>query len=315
MAIKRKAFKITVFIVEIILIISVFLFFYLNTKITTKKIIFIPQGTIKSIVAHLSKEGYDINRFDSFVLRVLGSPQQGWIDIGREELSKGEFLYRITKAKAATKEITFIPGDTTYVILTKISEIFGHTFDDLQKTYNELAPFPDGVIFADTYKLPMGFSEKEILGYIVDYSMRLHRKIAAEYLKSFNQNEWFRLITIASIIEKEAANTEEMSLVSSVIHNRLKKGMRLQMDGALNYGIHSNEKITGRRIREDNSDFNTYKKRGLPPYPVSIVSKEAILAALFPTKSNFLYFVKNREGRHTFSNNYASHRKAIKNGN
>ena len=105
-----------------------------------------------------------------------------------------------------------------------------------------------------------------------------------------------------------------MPLVASVIFNRLKKKMRLQMDGALNYGEYSNTRITSRRIKSDTSAFNTYKRRGLPPHPVSIVSTEAILAALFPTKSNYLYFVKNKKGTHTFSETYRSHVNAIRNG-
>ncbi len=290
------------------------LFFYLNTKIKTEKIIYIPQGSIKSIVSHLSKEGHDINRFDSFVLRLLGSPQYGWIDIGSEELTKGEFLYRLTRAKAATKSVTFIPGDTTYVVLDRLAERFGLDREKLQAEYDARAPYPDGVIVPDTYNLPMGFDEARIISYILDYSTRRHKALAKTHGKEYTDAAWFRIITIASIIQKEAANNEEMPLVASVIFNRLKKRMRLQMDGALNYGEYSNTRITSHRIKRDTSAFNTYKRRGLPPHPVSIVSNEAILAALFPTKSNYLYFVKNKKGTHTFSETYRSHVNAIRNG-
>jgi UPF0755 protein len=296
------------------LAISVILFFYLNTTVKTEKIIYIPQGSIKSIVSHLSKEGHDINRFDSFILRVLGSPQSGWIDIGSEELTKGEFLYRLTRAKAATKSVTFIPGDTTYVVLDRLAERFGLDREKLQRAYDAKAPYPDGVIIPDTYNLPMGFDEARMIGYVLDYSVRRHKLLAKTHGKEYTDAAWFRIITIASIVQKEAANNEEMPLVASVIFNRLKKNMRLQMDGALNYGEYSNTRVTSRRIRSDKSAFNTYKRRGLPPHPVSIVSTEAILAALFPTKSNYLYFVKNKKGTHTFSETYRSHINAIRNG-
>ena len=312
--IKRRTFKITVLIIEIILAISVILFFYLNSTVKTEKIIYIPQGSIKSIVAHLSKEGHDINRFDSFILRLLGSPQYGWINIGSEELSKGEFLYRLTRAKAATKTVTFIPGDTTFVVLDRLAEQFGLDRQKLQDEYDTRAPYPDGVIVPDTYNLPMGFDEKQMIGYILEYSMKRQKMMADTYGKEYTEEAWFRIITIASIIQKEAANNEEMPLVASVIFNRLNKNMRLQMDGALNYGEYSNTRVTSRRIKSDRSAFNTYKRRGLPPHPVSIVSTEAILAALFPTKSNYLYFVKNKKGTHTFSETYRSHVNAIRNG-
>lgn len=245
---------------------------------------------------------------------MLGSPQSGWIDIGSESLSKGEFLYRLTRAKAATKSVTFIPGDTTYVVLDRLGERFGLDREKLQAEYDRHAPYPDGVIIPDTYNLPMGFDETEMIAYILDYSIRRHKLLAGTHGKEYTDAAWFKIITIASIIQKEAANNEEMPLVASVIFNRLKKRMRLQMDGALNYGEYSNIRVTSRRIKNDTSAFNTYKRRGLPPHPVSIVSTEAVLAALNPTKSNYLYFVKNKKGTHTFSETYRSHVNAIRNG-
>lgn len=314
MAIKRKTLKALVWSIEVALIIAIILFFYLNTGVKTDKIIYVPKGSIKSIVTHLSKEGYDVNRFDTFILRFLGSPQYGWIDLGKEELSKGEFLWLLTRAKAATKSITLIPGDTTYVALEKIAARFGLESEKLWEAYEKRASFPDGVFIPDTYHLPIGFNEDELIEYLLEFAMNEHKHMAETYQKSYDPVRWFRIITIASIIEKEAANHEEMPLVASVIYNRLAKNMRLQMDGTLNYGEFSNQRVTSRRIRQDSSRFNTYKRRGLPPHPVSIVSNAAIKAALFPTKSNYLYFVKNESGTHTFSESYRSHLNAIKNG-
>jgi UPF0755 protein len=99
-----------------------------------------------------------------------------------------------------------------------------------------------------------------------------------------------------------------MPIVSSVIHNRLKSGMKLQMDGTLNYGEYSNVKITAQRIKEDESSYNTYKVNGLPKDPVCAVSLDAIKAAIFPVKSDYLYFVRdNSNGLHKFSKNYIAH--------
>ena len=120
-------------------------------------------------------------------------------------------------------------------------------------------------------------------------------------------------IIIASIIQKEAANKDEMPIVSSVIYNRLKKDMKLQMDGSLNYGQYSHVKVTPQRIREDTSSYNTYLNKGLPPQPVCSVSKDAIIAAIFPKTTDYLYFVKNKNGTHTFSQNYEKHLENIRN--
>jgi len=102
-----------------------------------------------------------------------------------------------------------------------------------------------------------------------------------------------------------------MPLIASVIFNRLKKNMRLQMDGTLNYGIYSHQKITPKRIKGDKSSYNTYKFKGLPKEPICNVSKDALLAAIKPAKTDYLYFMKQSKNSHSFSKNFKEHRKNI----
>jgi UPF0755 protein len=103
-----------------------------------------------------------------------------------------------------------------------------------------------------------------------------------------------------------------MPYISSVIHNRLKKGMKLQMDPTLNYGKYSRIVVTPERIRNDNSRFNTYKHKGLPPYPLCAVSMDALKAAVLPRESDYLFFMLNEKGRHSFSATYDQHLVNIK---
>jgi UPF0755 protein len=84
------------------------------------------------------------------------------------------------------------------------------------------------------------------------------------------------------------------------------------MDGSLNYGENSHKRVTAKMIREDNSQFNTYKFKGLPPSPICAVSKEAINAAIKPAKTDYLYFVKTSDNGHSFTNSYNQHIKNIK---
>ncbi len=100
--------------------------------------------------------------------------------------------------------------------------------------------------------------------------------------------------------------------MSSVVHNRLKKGMKLQMDGTLNYGQYSHVKVTPDRIKEDRTTYNTYLYGGIPPAPVCNVSVDAIRAAIFPAETNNLYFMKSKKGTHDFSSNYSTHLTNIK---
>ena len=88
--------------------------------------------------------------------------------------------------------------------------------------------------------------------------------------------------------------------------------MKLQMDGTLNYGKYSHLKVTPKRIREDTSIYNTYKHKGVPKLPVCNVSFDAIRAAIFPKKTDYLYFMKNKKGMHDFTRYYSTHLKNIK---
>ena len=119
------------------------------------------------------------------------------------------------------------------------------------------------------------------------------------------------LLTIASIIQKESNSAKEMPLISSVIFNRLDKGMRLQMDGTLNYGKNSRTIVTPERIKTDTSYYNTYKYKGLPPAPISSVTLDALHAAMHPAKSDYLFFMLKPDGSHTFASSYEKHLKRI----
>lgn len=278
----------------------------------SSSVIFMPQGSIKTIITYLSQNNFDINSLDKNIIRLMGMPQSGWIDIGKTELTKGDFLFRLTHSKAALKDITLIPGETMYFFIENLAESFKLDQKALWKSYNEYSPFPDGVILPDTYKLPIGISANYLMRYLATQSIKKHKKLAIKVLGRYDEKQWFRYVTIASIVQKEAANKEEMPIIAAVIYNRIKIGMPLQMDGSLNYGEFSHTKITPERIKNDSSLYNTYKHRSIPPHPVGSVSMNAILAAINPAKTPYLYFVKAKNGKHIFSSTYREHLKNIK---
>ena len=131
--------------------------------------------------------------------------------------------------------------------------------------------------------------------------------MAQKYLGSYKVHIWNRILTIASIIQKETQDPKEMPLISSVIHNRLKKGMKLQLDATLNYGKYSHQIVTPERIQRDKSHYNTYRHKGLPPHPIGSATKEAILAALNPAQTEYLYFMLADKGTHNFAITYPEH--------
>jgi UPF0755 protein len=115
------------------------------------------------------------------------------------------------------------------------------------------------------------------------------------------------VITLASLIEREAKADEERPLVSSVFHNRLRLGMPLQSDPTVLYGLSRfNGKLTRTNLRAP-SPYNTYLHRGLPPGPIANPGRASVMAALYPASSRYLYFVSRNDGTHAFSNTLQEH--------
>lgn len=275
--------------------------------------IFIPQGSVNNIITQLTKRGFSVSAIDKYILVLMGKPQSGWIDIGQTNLNRIDFLHRLVTAKAQMVKITLIPGETTPIFLQNIGKQLNLEPKKLQQYLDEFASYKEAGIYANTYYVPYGIQERHLIRFLVSQTDREYRDIAYKIYGTYNKKKWNHILTIASIIQKEAANSKEMPLVSSVIYNRLKKKMPLQMDGSLNYGVYSHVKVTHERIKNDTSDFNTYKHKGLPPYPICSVSFQAILAAIKPAETNYLYFMKNRYNTHNFSSSYKQHRKYVNN--
>ena len=286
---------------------------YLQENITTPKLLHIEKGSTKSSLDDLKSKGLDIGFLDYYLIKRYGYPQAGWIEFNTTTLTRERFLYAITHLKAATRNITLIPGETTEIFLETISKRFSFDLKKLKKSYKKYAPYPDGVLFANSYNVPIGMNEDQLMLHLVTLSLKRHKKISLKELGDYEQKTWFeKIVTKASIVQKEAANSEEMPVIAGVIENRLKKGMPLQMDGTLNYGKYSHTKVTPKRIKDDNSAFNTYKNRSLPPYPICSVSKSAIISVIHPKKTKYLYFVRGKDGSHIFSSTYKDHKKHIK---
>ncbi|MBD3809962.1 MAG: endolytic transglycosylase MltG [Sulfuricurvum sp.] len=295
------------------LVIVVSFMTYLFSTVTSPKIVYIPQGSVFKSIAHLQEAGVNLYKIDAFILRILGQPQKGWIDLQSEKMSRIEYLYKLTTAKAATRQITLIPGETTVIFLRQLSEELSLNLERLEQAYEQNAPFKEGSFIPDTYSIPNEISEEELITYLLNESEKKMKQWADEYKQPFSREKWLQIVTKASVIQKEAASVEDMPYVSSVIDNRNKKGMRLQMDGTLNYGEYSHHKVTARRIRTDKTPYNTYKNEGLPLYPVCNVSKDAIRAALYPKQTDYLYFVRGKNGEHIYSSYFSTHRKNIEN--
>lgn len=183
----------------------------------------------------------------------------------------------------------------------------------LSPTSQDIFYSMEGYLFPDTYYIPYSSSKEDILELMFGNFSRVfsekYRQRAKELGLTVEQ-----IITIASLIEKEAANNEERSRIAGVIYNRLKKDMLLQIDAAVIYantkGQSSISKVTYNHLKYD-SKYNTYVYKGLPPGPIASPGKPSIEAALYPEDHEYLYYVAAENG-HVFSKTYEEHTKNVK---
>jgi UPF0755 protein len=300
-------------IVDFIIISLICILFYLTISLDSKRVIFIPKGSTQSVISYLNKEKYGLNIVDYYIINLIGYPQSGWIDLKAKTMSKYDFIYKVCTSKAALRDITLVPGETYYYFLQDISKKLKIDFESLLTIYYTKRYKLDGNIVPQTYSLPIGMKADELISYLFSYSENEYKKYSKKIFGTYEKENWYKYITIASIIQKESANNIEMSIVSSVIYNRLSKNMKLQMDGTLNYGEFSHTTVTSKMIKEDSSTYNTYKNNGIPQNPVCAVSFNAIKSAIFPKKTNYLYFVKApNKNEHIFSTSLKKHNKHVK---
>ncbi len=168
---------------------------------------------------------------------------------------------------------------------------------------------PEGYLYPATYNLSRGDGAEQLLAQMVGQFEKNHADVFAQGQQSrLTRHE---IVTLASMIEKEAVSPAEKPLISSVFNNRLRLGMPLQSDPTAVYGVRA---FPGRISRADiqrHSPYNTYLIKGLPPGPIGNPGTDAIRAALHPADTQYLYFVARQDGTHHFSRTLDEHNRAV----
>ena len=172
-------------------------------------------------------------------------------------------------------------------------------------------PTVEGYLFPDTYTYPDGTGAADIVADMVRAFERrwTPERSAAAVALGMSRHD---VMTLASIVEKEAAREEERAVISAVYHNRLRKHMLLQADPTVQYAL---GRKPGRVLFRDlrvKSPYNTYRVKGLPPGPIAAPGEASIDAALHPADVPYLYFVARPDGRHVFSTTYRDHAVAVR---
>lgn len=167
----------------------------------------------------------------------------------------------------------------------------------------------EGYLYPETYSFTYGLTARNIVTALVHQHQRM---LNDALLSRIEEMGWSmnNVLTLASIIEGEAMVDTEMPIISSVYHNRLSIGMPLQADPTIQYIIPDGPRRLLHRDLQIDSPYNTYKYKGLPPGPINNPSIKAVKAAVYPAETNFLYFVANGDGTHSFSETFSQHVRA-----
>ena len=169
----------------------------------------------------------------------------------------------------------------------------------------------EGYLFPETYTYTASTTPRQLLSAMVE---QLDSQVTEELLESAAALKLDRhqLITLASIVQKEAGNLMEMPLISSVFHNRLKRGIPLQADPTVIYGVADFDGNLTRKHLNTPTPYNTYRMRGLPPGPIASPGGFALQATANPAEGKDLYFVSRGDGTHEFNDTLKDHNRAVR---
>ena len=281
-----------------------------------------PRSSLSEIAGQLKDQGISIS---SFVMQLsarslfIGSKLKPGTYLLPTSASLGKILLQFARGDRVRESVAIIPGMTIWQLRNLVDshpaiihQTKGMSNKELLQNLNLSYPSDEGIFLPDTYI----FDPDEP-------DLNIYRKAAQSMQKQLVQI-WdkredglplktpYELLILASIIEKETGRLSDRGMVSAVFINRLNKGMPLQTDPTVIYGI--GPKFDGNLRKADlrkDTAYNTYMHKGLPPTPIAMPGKESILAAAHPAKSNALFFVAKGDGSSHFSQSLKEHESAV----
>ena len=276
------------------------------------------------IAKTLQKKGVISNSFTFMCIAVLTGKAK--------RLQAGSYVFEgnhvpldimdvLFRGKTLKYRITIPEGYTIYQIGDAVSKAKLLTRDDFIVSAKSRyatdffaisGPSMEGFLFPDTYYLAPNMTPLEIMAKMFGRFRAVYTPAMEKRAKELGMSR-LQVITLASLIEKEASARLDKPLISSVFHNRMARGMRLQSDPTAVYNIEGFSGIIGPDDLLRESPYNTYLHKGLPPGPICNPGLDSIKAALWPASTDYLYFVSKGDGTHSFSSSLKEHNRAISN--
>lgn len=223
----------------------------------------------------------------------------------------------------ATRRVTFPEGFTLEQMAERLAQtdlmISKQAFLQVAKAYESSNSLPfrlpegdlEGYLFPATYEFQVGSQASDIVAEMLGgFDMRFYSPNRQGIRSS--RYSLHELVTIASLIEREARVDGDRRLISSVIHNRLERGMRLQIDATVQYALPEHKPRLMNSDLKVKSPYNTYLHSGLPPGPICNPGLACLEAALNPATTDYLFYVARGDGSHVFTRTYAEHLQAIR---
>ncbi len=301
---KKKFIFLSIIGIFILIFLVIFIKSFYGTS-NIKKLVDIPPGlTAQEITNLLYKENIIKNK-NLFIFLSERNSLDKHLKAGTYEFDSHPFIEnvikKLIKGEIAYLKITVPPGITC----KKIGNIFENygicsekSFYDMCKKYKL-----EGFLFPDTYYFPLKVSKRAAARKMLSVFWDEIKKIYPQHEK-LTKKSLEKIVIIASIVEKEAGPNSEKPIIASILYNRLKIGMPLQSDATIRY-ITANQKnpLTSSDL-SINSPYNTYIHKGLPPTAICNPGINSLKAAIFPAKTNYLFFASEGNGKNYFTTNY-----------
>ncbi len=236
-------------------------------------------------------------------------------------ITASELLERLVAGEVTRYSLTLVEGWNFSQMLAAIhrNPALDHTLkglgnDEIMARLGHSGVHPEGRFFPDTYHFSRGMSDREILQRAYRTMERVLEEEWQNRAEGLPYRNPYEALIMASIIEKETGRPEERRAIAGVFVRRLEKGMLLQTDPTIIYGLGGRFDGNLRRshLKDEQNPYNTYRHKGLPPTPIAMPGREAIHAALHPDSGKTLYFVSKGDGSHHFSVTLEEHNRAVR---